>query len=53
MVQNRLKKLKKYKEILGFYSIVTSEIEEDDTGIMNRYHGLSRIEDFFRIIKVT
>ena len=44
-------KLKKYKETLGFYSIVTSEIEEDDKEIINRYHGLSRIEDLFRIIK--
>ena len=36
---------------MGFYSIVTSEIEEDDREIINRYHGLSRIEDSFRIIK--
>ena len=44
-------KLKKYKETLGFYSIVTSEVEDDDKEIINRYHGLSRIEDSFRIIK--
>lgn len=44
-------KLKKYKETLGFYSIVTSEIDEEDKEIINRYHGLSRIEDSFRIIK--
>jgi transposase len=44
-------KLEKYKETLGYYSIVTSEIEEDDKEIINRYHGLSRIEDSFRIIK--
>lgn len=44
-------KLKKYKETLGFYSIVTSEIEEETRKIINRYHGLSRIEDSFRIIK--
>ncbi len=44
-------KLKKYKETLGFYSIVTSEVDEDDREIINRYHGLSRIEDSFRIIK--
>ena len=44
-------KLKKYKETLGFYSIVTSEICEEDNEIINRYHGLSRIEDSFRIIK--
>ena len=45
------KKLEKYKETLGYYSIVTSEVEEDDKEIINRYHGLSRIEDSFRIIK--
>ena len=45
------KKLAKYKETMGFYSIVTSEIKEDDKEIINRYHGLSRIEDSFRIIK--
>ena len=44
-------KLKKYKETLGFYSIVTSEVEDDDKEVINRYHGLSRIEDSFRIIK--
>ena len=44
-------KLEKYKETMGYYSIVTSEIEEDDKEIINRYHGLSRIEDSFRIIK--
>lgn len=44
-------KLKKNKETLGFYSIVTSLIDEDDKEIINRYHGLSRIEDSFRIIK--
>ena len=45
------KKLEKYKETLGFYSIVTSEIDEYDKEVINRYHGLSRIEDSFRIIK--
>ena len=44
-------KLEKYKETLGYYSIVTSEIEDNDKEIINRYHGLSRIEDSFRIIK--
>ena len=44
-------KLEKYKETMGFYSIVTSEIESDDQEVINKYHGLSRIEDSFRIIK--
>ncbi len=45
------KKLEKYKETMGFYCLVTSETEEDDQEIINKYHGLSRIEDSFRIIK--
>lgn len=44
-------KIEKAKEIMGFYSIVTSEIDMDDREIINRYRGLSRIEDSFRIIK--
>lgn len=44
-------KLEKYKETMGFYSIVTSEIETEDKEVINKYHGLSRIEDSFRIIK--
>lgn len=44
-------KLEKYKETMGYYSIVTSEIGSEDQDIINRYHGLSRIEDSFRIIK--
>lgn len=44
-------KLEKYKETMGYYSIVTSEIDSDDQEIINKYHGLSRIEDSFRIIK--
>ena len=45
------KKLEKYKETLGYYSIATSEIEDNDKEIINRYHGLSRIENSFMIIK--
>lgn len=44
-------KLEKYKETMGFYSIVTSEVETEDKEIINKYHGLSRIEDSFRVIK--
>ncbi|MGN1384793.1 MAG: IS1634 family transposase [Clostridia bacterium] len=44
-------KLEKYKETMGFYSIVTSEIDTEDQEVINKYHGLSRIEDSFRVIK--
>ena len=36
---------------MGYYMIITSEIDTDNREIINRYHGLSRIEDSFRIIK--
>ena len=44
-------KIQKYKDTMGYYMIITSEIESDDKDIINKYHGLSRIEDSFRIIK--
>lgn len=44
-------KIQKYKDTMGYYMIVTSEVNEEDKEIINRYHGLSRIEDSFRIIK--
>ena len=44
-------KIQKYKETMGYYSIITSEIDMEDKEIINRYHGLARIEDSFRIIK--
>lgn len=44
-------KIQKYKEMMGYYSIVTSEINVADKEVINKYHGLSRIEDSFRIIK--
>lgn len=44
-------KVKAMQEVYGYYAIVTSETEEDDIDIINRYHNLSRIEDSFRITK--
>ena len=44
-------KIQKYKDTMGYYMIVTSEIDTPDRDIINKYHGLSRIEDSFRIIK--
>ena len=44
-------KIQKYKETMGYYMIISSEIESDDRDLINKYHGLSRIEDSFRIIK--
>jgi transposase len=44
-------KVEEYKALLGFYTLMTSEIEKTDREIINKYHGLSRIEDSFRITK--
>jgi transposase len=44
-------KIQKQKELMGFYSIVTSEVDMKNKEVINKYRGLSRIEDSFRIIK--
>jgi transposase len=44
-------KIKEYLDTLGYYTLMTSEIDKSDREIINKYHGLSRIEDSFRITK--
>lgn len=44
-------KVLEYKALLGYYTLMTSETEKTDREIINKYHGLSRIEDSFRITK--
>lgn len=44
-------KMKEYVDLMGYYTIMTSEIDKSDDEIINKYHGLSRIEDSFRITK--
>lgn len=46
-----LGKIQDYIDLMGYYTLMTSEIEKTDREIINKYHGLSRIEDSFRIIK--
>jgi transposase len=43
--------IKKYMDLLGYYTLMTSEVDKTDREIIDKYHGLSRIEDSFRIIK--
>ena len=43
--------VQEYLDLLGYYTLMTSEIEKSDWEIINKYHGLSRIEDSFRITK--
>jgi transposase len=44
-------KIRDYLNLLGYYTVMTSEIDKPDREIINKYHGLSRIEDSFRITK--
>jgi hypothetical protein len=40
-----------YIDLLGYYTLMTSETQRPDREIIDKYHGLSRIEDSFRITK--
>ena len=44
-------KICEYLNLMGYYTIMTSEIDKTDEEIISKYHGLSRIEDSFRITK--
>ena len=44
-------KVNKYIQHFGYYQIVSSELKMDDKEIIDTYHGLSRIEDQFRVLK--
>jgi transposase len=44
-------KVQEYLDLLGYYTIMTSETDKTDQEIIRKYHGLSRIEDSFRITK--
>lgn len=41
----------KYKKSLGYYQIVTSELAMDAQEVIDKYHGLTQIEDQFRVMK--
>ena len=46
-------KIKKEKELMGYYMIITSEINMSNQEVIDTYHKLSRIEDQFRVMKGT
>jgi len=46
-----LEKIAAFKGNMGYYQIVTSELEMNDREVIDKYHGLSRIEDQFRVMK--
>lgn len=37
--------------LMGYYTVITSETEMPDGEVIDKYHGLSRIENAFRVIK--
>lgn len=47
------KKLEEYTDLMGYYVIVTSETEMDSIEVIDKYHGLSRIENQFEEMKGT
>lgn len=46
-------KLKEFNDLMGYYQIVSSELEMSEKEIIEKYHGLTRIEDQFREMKGT
>jgi transposase len=44
-------KVDAYKRSFGYYQLVTSELTMDDKEVIEKYHGLSQIENQFRIMK--
>jgi hypothetical protein len=44
-------KIKQHRKSMGYYQIVTSELNMDALEVIDKYHGLSRIEDQFRVMK--
>ena len=46
-------KLTEFNDLMGYYQIVTSELDMPDLEVIDKYHGLTRIEDQFREMKGT
>jgi len=44
-------KVAEYRKSLGYYQIVTSELTMDPLEVIEKYHGLTQIEDQFRVMK--
>ena len=44
-------KIGRFRKSMGYYQIVTSELDMPPKEVIDKYHGLSRIEEQFRILK--
>ena len=51
MIDDR--KLEEFTDLMGYYVIVTSETDMNSTEVIDKYHGLSRIENQFEEMKGT
>ena len=46
-------KVKEFRDTLGYYQIISSELTMDPIEIIDKYHGLTQIEEQFRVMKGT
>lgn len=53
LTQIDFEKIEEYKKSMGYYQIVTSELLMDPLEVIKTYHGLTQIEDQFRVMKST
>jgi len=44
-------KVNHYRDNMGYYQLVTSELDLNPKEVIDKYHSLSRIEDQFRVMK--
>jgi len=44
-------KVAEYRRSMGYYQIVTSELTMEPLEVIDKYHGLTQIEDQFRVLK--
>lgn len=44
-------KVAEYRKSLGYYQIITSELTMDAQEVIDKYHGLTQIENQFRVMK--
>lgn len=44
-------KVAEYRKGMGYYQIVTSELKMNPREVIDKYHGLTQIEDQFRVMK--
>ena len=51
MIDDR--KLEEFTALMGYYQIATSELDMPDREVIEKYHGLTQIEDQFREMKGT